>query len=76
MDELLSLPGSGPLQDLLQTPRAAQLEDMATGQECIAVVAQMCLEASLQPPVAAAAAKARGAEPGSSTVQQFLTPGT
>ena len=59
MDELLSLPGSGPLQDLLQGPRAAQLADMATGQECIAVVTQMCLEASAKLPVAAAAAKDR-----------------
>ena len=59
MDELLLLPGSGPLQDLLQGPRAAQLADMATGQECIAVVTQMCLEASVQLPVAAAAAKDR-----------------
>ena len=58
MDELLLLPGSSPLQDLLQGPRAAQLADMATGQECIAVVTQMCLEAWAQ----AAEARSQAAE--------------
>ena len=58
MDELLLLPGSGPLQDLLQGPRAAQLADMATGQECIAVVTRMCLEAWAQ----AAEARSQAAE--------------
>ena len=59
MDELLLLLGSSPSQDLLQGPRAAQLVDMATGQECIAVVTHVCLESSAKLPVAAVAAKDR-----------------
>ena len=57
MDEMCRRPGAAPLQALLSGAQAAQLQDIRSANEAIAVLQKLCLEAGVEVEDGATAAK-------------------